>query len=83
MIKFVGQVEEILKMLMVPGALFEEMGFTYVGPLEGHNLNYLIKNFETSRNGQPHPGACDYKKRQRVRIAEEDPRGLSRSVSPL
>jgi 1-deoxy-D-xylulose-5-phosphate synthase len=46
MIKFAQKIEEILKTLMVPGALFEEMGFTYVGPLEGHRLNYLIKNFE-------------------------------------
>ncbi|MCX5850156.1 MAG: 1-deoxy-D-xylulose-5-phosphate synthase [Deltaproteobacteria bacterium] len=49
MIRFSHQVEEILKTLMVPGALFEEMGFTYVGPLEGHRLNHLIKNFENIR----------------------------------
>ncbi len=44
--KFSRQIEESVKTFVVPGALFEELGFTYVGPLEGHRLDYLIKNFE-------------------------------------
>jgi 1-deoxy-D-xylulose-5-phosphate synthase len=44
--KFSKQIEESLKTFVVPGALFEELGFTYVGPLEGHRLDYIIKNFE-------------------------------------
>lgn len=44
MLKFTRQVEESLKALVIPGALFEELGFTYVGPLEGHRLDNLIKN---------------------------------------
>ncbi len=46
MIKFTRQAEECLKGLIVPGALFEEMGFEYVGPLDGHRLDHLIKNFQ-------------------------------------
>lgn len=45
-LKFSKQIEESVKTFVVPGALFEELGFTYVGPLEGHRLDYLIKNFE-------------------------------------
>jgi 1-deoxy-D-xylulose-5-phosphate synthase len=45
MVKLSQQIEESLKTFVVPGALFEELGFTYVGPLEGHRLDYLIKNF--------------------------------------
>jgi 1-deoxy-D-xylulose-5-phosphate synthase len=45
-LKFSRQIEESVKTFVVPGALFEELGFTYVGPLEGHRLDYLIKNFE-------------------------------------
>lgn len=45
-LKFSQQIEESVKTFVVPGALFEELGFTYVGPLEGHRLDYLIKNFE-------------------------------------
>ncbi len=44
--KLSRQIEESVKTFVVPGALFEELGFTYVGPLEGHRLDYLIKNFE-------------------------------------
>ncbi len=45
-VRVIRQIEESLKMFVVPGALFEELGFTYVGPLEGHRLDHLIRNFE-------------------------------------
>ena len=34
--------EEALKSLIVPGIFFEELGFRYFGPVDGHNLNALI-----------------------------------------
>jgi 1-deoxy-D-xylulose-5-phosphate synthase len=49
-VKFSQQVEESLKTFVVPGALFEELGFTYVGPLEGHTLEYLINNFKNIKD---------------------------------
>jgi len=49
MIKFTRHAEESLKSFLVPGALFEELGFTYVGPLEGHRLGPLIKNLSNVR----------------------------------
>jgi len=49
MFRFTRQLEESLKALIVPGALFEELGFNYVGPLEGHRLDNLIKNLENVR----------------------------------
>ncbi len=48
--KMSRQLEESLKNMVVPGTLFESLGFTYVGPLEGHRLDYLIKNFENVRD---------------------------------
>ena len=36
------KVEESLKGLIVPGLLFEELGFRYVGPIDGHNMTELI-----------------------------------------
>ena len=36
--------EEAVKGLVTPGLLFEELGFQYVGPVDGHNLNHLILN---------------------------------------
>ena len=40
------RVEDSLKSLLVPGMLFEELGFRYIGPIDGHNLKDLIDTFE-------------------------------------
>ncbi len=74
LIKFARKIEEILKTMMVPGALFEEMGFTYVGPLAGHNLKYLIRNFENIREMTgPVLVHVVTKKGKGYEFAEEDP----------
>ncbi|MEO0004573.1 MAG: 1-deoxy-D-xylulose-5-phosphate synthase [candidate division WOR-3 bacterium] len=39
------KLEEGLKNLMVPSLLFEELGFRYVGPINGHNIAELIQTF--------------------------------------
>ncbi|MEJ2068332.1 MAG: 1-deoxy-D-xylulose-5-phosphate synthase, partial [Deltaproteobacteria bacterium] len=49
MLRFVRQAEESLKGLMVPGILFEELGFQYFGPLAGHHLDHLIDTFRNVR----------------------------------
>jgi len=36
-----GRFKDMVKFLMVPGTLFEELGFTYIGPVNGHNLEEL------------------------------------------
>ncbi len=43
-----GRIKEGMKRLAVPkvGAVFEELGFTYVGPVDGHNLEELIHTFQ-------------------------------------
>lgn len=45
-----------IKRLAVPkvGAVFEELGFTYMGPIDGHNLEELIATFEQAHQ-QPGP----------------------------
>jgi 1-deoxy-D-xylulose-5-phosphate synthase len=37
-----GRIKESLKSLVVPGILFEELGFRYYGPVDGHNIEQLI-----------------------------------------
>jgi 1-deoxy-D-xylulose-5-phosphate synthase len=83
LIKLIQQIEESWKTLFVPGAFFEEMGFTYVGPLEGHRLNHLIKNFENVR-GFPGPVLVHVitKKGKGYEFAEEDPLGFH-GVAPF
>ena len=39
---FVLRLEESAKTFLTPGALFEELGFRYVGPIDGHDLPTLI-----------------------------------------
>jgi 1-deoxy-D-xylulose-5-phosphate synthase len=74
MVKFTKQVEESLKALVVPGALFQELGFTYVGPLEGHRLGNLIKNLKNVRELQgPVLVHVITKKGMGYKFAEDDP----------
>ncbi|MCK5161122.1 MAG: 1-deoxy-D-xylulose-5-phosphate synthase, partial [Candidatus Aureabacteria bacterium] len=44
------RVEEAVKSLIVPGALFEELGFRYFGPIDGHNIPLLIKTIKNVKN---------------------------------
>ncbi len=37
--------EEAVKGIFGPGMLFEELGFTYVGPVDGHNIEHLLETF--------------------------------------
>ncbi|MEW6375330.1 MAG: 1-deoxy-D-xylulose-5-phosphate synthase [Thermodesulfobacteriota bacterium] len=45
-LRFAKQAEESLKGLLMPGLLFEELGLKYIGPIDGHRLDYLIENFQ-------------------------------------
>ena len=40
--KAAERVKDSLKYLLVPGMLFEELGFTYLGPIDGHDMQNLI-----------------------------------------
>jgi len=42
--------EELTKGFIVPGLLFEELGFTYIGPIPGHDLDTLIGTFQNLVN---------------------------------
>lgn len=39
-----------IKQLLIPGMLFENMGVTYLGPVDGHNVKELVKVFREARN---------------------------------
>jgi len=44
--KVAKRAEESVKGLIVPGHLFEEMGFRYIGPIDGHRIDHLLTTFE-------------------------------------
>jgi len=47
--------EEFTRGMATGGTLFEEMGFYYVGPIDGHNLDHLIPVLENVRNAKQGP----------------------------
>jgi 1-deoxy-D-xylulose-5-phosphate synthase len=42
--------EEHVKGMVVPGTLFEELGFNYLGPIDGHDLDVLVKTLRNLRD---------------------------------
>jgi|SRR5579884_139274 1-deoxy-D-xylulose-5-phosphate synthase len=46
LVDFAKTLEESVKNLWSPGMLFEELGFRYFGPIDGHNLAQLVQTFE-------------------------------------
>lgn len=45
-LKIAQRAEDTVKGFFVPGMLFEELGFEYVGPIDGHNIEALAETFE-------------------------------------
>ena len=46
LLHFAKHAEESLKGLLIPGLLFEELGLQYIGPIDGHRMDYLIETFQ-------------------------------------
>jgi 1-deoxy-D-xylulose-5-phosphate synthase len=46
---YVRRWEEHMKGMVMPSTLFEELGFYYIGPVDGHDMNILIKTMENMR----------------------------------
>ncbi len=68
-----GRIKESLKQLVVPNILFEELGFTYFGPLDGHDLPLVIRTLEAvKRLKGPILIHLLTKKGKGYRFAEED-----------
>ncbi|WP_339386116.1 1-deoxy-D-xylulose-5-phosphate synthase [Vibrio caribbeanicus] len=47
--ELVKRTEEHLKGMVVPGTLFEELGFNYIGPVDGHDVTELVKTLKNMR----------------------------------
>ena len=66
--------EEHVKGMIVPGALFEEFGFNYVGPIDGHDLNALLPTLRNLRRlGGPQVLHVVTRKGKGYEPAESDP----------
>src|SRR5574340_813390 len=49
LIDAVSRFKSGVKQLLLPGMLFEELGFTYLGPIDGHSLPALIETLHQAR----------------------------------
>jgi 1-deoxy-D-xylulose-5-phosphate synthase len=54
MLKLAKQAEHMAKQLIVPGVLFEELGFKYVGPINGHSIPQLLTTLREYKD-ENHP----------------------------
>jgi 1-deoxy-D-xylulose-5-phosphate synthase len=71
---FARKVEEHVKGLITPGTLFEEFGFHYYGPIDGHDLDALIPTLQNLKAlTGPHFLHVITRKGQGYKLAEADP----------
>jgi 1-deoxy-D-xylulose-5-phosphate synthase len=76
--EFAKRLEEHAKGMVVPCTIFEEFGFNYIGPIDGHDLDSLVPTLENVRrlalNGEgPQFLHVVTKKGQGYKLAEADP----------
>jgi 1-deoxy-D-xylulose-5-phosphate synthase len=74
LLEFAKKVEEHAKGMVMPATLFEEFGFNYIGPIDGHDLDSLVPTLENLKhlNG-PQFLHVVTKKGQGYKLAEADP----------
>lgn len=72
--KMAHKAEETLKGLFLPGILFEELGFNYIGPIDGHNIEQLIETFRRVKTvNEPVLIHAITKKGKGYNFSEKDP----------
>lgn len=49
MVDAMRKTKSSIKQIIIPGMLFEDMGLTYLGPVDGHNIPQLIKTFQKAK----------------------------------
>lgn len=73
--KVVKRSKDSIKELLVPGMFFEDLGITYVGPIDGHNISQMIDTFDAAiRLKKPVVVHVKTKKGKGYRYAERYPK---------
>lgn len=73
-VKIVQKAEEMLKGILLPGMLFEELGFDYIGPLDGHNIELLMETLKRIKSSSaPTLIHVITKKGKGYQFSEKDP----------
>ncbi|NWK45157.1 1-deoxy-D-xylulose-5-phosphate synthase [Ralstonia pickettii] len=77
-LEFAKRFEEHTKGMFVPATMFEEFGFNYIGPIDGHDLESLVPTLQNIRQRAREGGGPQFlhvvtKKGQGYKLAEADP----------
>ena len=77
-LEFAKRFEEHTKGMFVPATMFEEFGFNYIGPIDGHDLESLVPTLQNIRRRALEGGGPQFlhvvtKKGQGYKLAEADP----------
>jgi 1-deoxy-D-xylulose-5-phosphate synthase len=48
--RYAHKIDEAIKGVFIPGRLFEDLGFRYVGPIDGHDIKALIESFNAVKD---------------------------------
>ncbi|GAB3037108.1 1-deoxy-D-xylulose-5-phosphate synthase [Bowmanella dokdonensis] len=72
--EFASRAEEHIKGMVVPGTIFEELGFNYIGPIDGHDVNAVVDTLRNMRKlSGPHILHVVTRKGKGYELAEKDP----------
>ena len=56
---FARRWEEHLKGMVMPSTLFEELGFNYIGPIDGHDIHTLVATLNNMKSSQSSSKSTD------------------------
>jgi 1-deoxy-D-xylulose-5-phosphate synthase len=74
MTQTIQHIEKSVKGFITPGSLFQELGFNYIGPVDGHDLPLLVECLSNLKNMKgPILFHCRTEKGKGLPVAEEDP----------
>ena len=72
--RLLHKIDESLKALLVPGVLFDELGFRYFGPIDGHDISELVKTLRNIKGiNRPVLLHTITRKGKGMGLAEQDP----------
>ena len=84
-----GKAEDMLRNMVTGGTLFNELGFYYIGPIDGHDVENLVQIFENVKNSNhqgPVLNSCKNTKGKGYKPAEvsgDKYHGVSNSIYQL
>ena len=81
--KFLHKVKAAMKSMLIPSMFFEDLGFRYFGPIDGHNIKEMVRIFEQAKTmKEPVLVHVTTVKGKGYKFAEENP-GVYHGIAPF